>query len=252
MKWTIGLPALGLLLPACASDTPAPRESVSAQSISVREEMKTFWKEQDEVQTRGFEEEADLDAADLALRRRWMKRFLELTRCGDAVEEDRAYGAWALLLANLENAGLVEGVGREALPVFREWAERFPGSDELGQSLWMLTDTATDEENDDVLRFLEVLSGSPADGVARGALAARADLLEYLDRNAESAHLLKEVVRRWPDSFEARIARRDLRGMSLTAGVDAPAFALRDLRGREVSLASLRGRVALLVFFSFG
>ena len=181
-----------------------------------------------------------------------MARFRELTRCGDPVEEDRAYAAWALLLANLENADLDEGAGREALPLFREWSARFPESAEMGGCLWMLVDTATEAENDEVLRLLRDLSGSPTEGIARGALAARADLLEYLDRRPEAADLLEEVVSRWPDSSEARNARRELKGMTLTPGAEAPAFALRDLRGREVSLASLRGRVVLLVFFSFG
>jgi len=247
----VGWVAAALLATSCAS-SPLVAPSPVAPSISVRDELKAYFERQAQVESAGAPDEETLDERSLAVRRTGMARFRELTRCGDPVEEDRAYGAWALLLANLENAGLVESVGREAMPVFREWVERYPDSDELGQCLWMLTDTAPDAENDKVLRFLEGLSGSAADGVARGAHIARAGLLDYLDRKGEAAPLLEEVVRRWPDSFEARNARRDLRGMSLTPGVEAPAFSLRDLQGREVSLASLRGRVALLVFFSFG
>ena len=246
MRQALRLVLLTLVASSCASpDTAGP--AAGAPSISVEEAMRTFRAEQDRLYRGGCEE-----GADLAHRRRWIERFRELTRGGDPVQVNLAYGAWALLLTNLQNAGYEEGVGRESLPLFREWAERYPTSRVLGDSLWMLADTAPDDRIAETLGFLEALDASPTDAVARGALAAHADLLEYLERADEATPLLEQIVRRWPGSFEARLARRDLRALALVAGVEAPAFALRNLQGDEVSLASLRGRVTLLYFFSFG
>ncbi|MBN1417941.1 MAG: TlpA family protein disulfide reductase [Planctomycetes bacterium] len=103
-------------------------------------------------------------------------------------------------------------------------------------------------EKDRAMEILGACIAGEGDGERRAfALHIQAGLLRGDPRRTA---ILERIVTEFEDTRIARDARRELAAARLTVGSDPLAFAATDLEGRAVSPAALRGKVAVLWFWS--
>jgi hypothetical protein len=235
-----------------AAEVPFPEPSEETRST-----LRAFWSGENSL----YEEDATPEAI-RAYRERWLDDLAPLLRCGRPGDEDLAFECAILVFGNMYMAQSSSEESPEPAPGSRgpsfhrrardlllEWATRIPRSPRLGGMLDMIP-TDDPEEQSDYRRLLDGFAASPWDPTARGALMARAGHSFGPAEEGEPGRAdWEEVVRRWPDTFAAGMARRHLAALALRAGAEPPPFDLPDLAGTRHSLAALRGSVVLVTFF---
>ncbi|MEK6644594.1 MAG: TlpA disulfide reductase family protein [Planctomycetota bacterium] len=140
----------------------------------------------------------------------------------------------------------------EWLALYLEFVESQPQSPIVGRNAESALYNAGEQGREDqvagVLAGIADVAGSSNARLIRLALARR---LESRGEHESALASYQEIVRDYRGSEEARDANGALYELSrLAVGKPAPDFTARDLSGVEVNLASLRGRVVFIEFWS--
>jgi hypothetical protein len=265
---------MALLLAGCASagvdaaspvvpppSAPASPPTPAAEVVPVPEEastetkmaLRTLWEEEDALHAEGLSEERIRD-----YRLRWLEALQRFQMDPRAADSEEAFEDAVLVLSNLYMAeadgvpppsGGAPTIHLRSRELLVEWHRRHPRSLRMGGMLDFIPPPSPGEEAAH-RAFLDAFAASSWDPTARGALMARAgSTLGPAEEREHGRKDWEEVVRRWPDSFAAGMARRHLAAIDLRPGTEPPPLDLADLAGARHSLAGLRGSVVLLTFF---
>jgi TolA-binding protein len=250
LRRSLGLPALALLVVGCASrgeieafqtDLVQIQEQLAAVGrrqaaqdsllVSRVERLRERLLETEAVlrslkadQQQGMEElgaligtvRATLDDAGVHNRRLAQKideLNLILARQGLRQERDELAGADPEWLFNQANLDLWRGFPELARAGFREYLARFPEGPQASACSYWIADTWISEQQPDSAwnQLLRFETAWPEDPRLPASLLRRALIAAGRGEEAPARELLGEVLLRWPESAEARLARERLR-----------------------------------------